>query len=140
MRRESEVGVVNVFTEQGGGGNPCPIVLDAMPMTAAQMQALCESLGSMGLYPFVVSDDVPLTLEARQFPKASGYPEDAATGIAATALFGALGHYGIDVPSGEAVNMLQGGAMGKLSRMRVAQEPGPTGTPMYWLSGEVTAA
>lgn len=53
MRRESEVGVVNVFTEQGGGGNPCPIVLDAMPMTAAQMQAVALRYGheSASLFP-----------------------------------------------------------------------------------------
>lgn len=53
--------------------------------------------------------------EARQFPQASGYPEDAATGIAATALFGALRHDGIDIPAAETVHVLQGCAMGRLS-------------------------
>lgn len=113
-------------------------VLHGLSPRFEQMQALCERLGSTGLYPFALSDEAPFTLEARQFPQASGYPEDAATGIAATALFGALGHYGIDVPAGETVHVLQGRAMGRLSRMSVTQEAASAQPPRYWLSGDVT--
>jgi len=54
----------------------------------SKVKDLCEMLGSTGLYPYAViqSDETPIKVEARQFPKASGYPEDAATGIAAAAL------------------------------------------------------
>ncbi len=51
----------------------------------SRMKALCEKLDSTGLYPYAVIDQVEgeqgTRVEARQFPKASGYPEDAATGI-----------------------------------------------------------
>ncbi|TLD33007.1 hypothetical protein PspLS_00979 [Pyricularia sp. CBS 133598] len=77
-----------------------PAALDALKPDFSRMQALCEKLGSTGLYPYALhSDDSSsnsstldgsLVVHARQFPKASGYPEDAATGIAAAALSFAL--------------------------------------------------
>lgn len=115
-------------------------ILHRLSPRFGEIEALCERLGSTGLYPFAVSGLASATLEARQFPKASGYPEDAATGIAATALFGALGHYGLDVPEGNTVSVLQGRSMGRLSRMCVMQEPGLDGLPVYWLSGDATLA
>ncbi|SAI72922.1 hypotheticals protein [Bordetella ansorpii] len=113
-------------------------ILHGLSPRFGEMRALCNRIGSTGLYPFVLSDEAPFTLEARQFPQASGYPEDAATGIAATALFGALGHYGIAVPAAETVHVLQGRAMGRLSRLCVAQDVAQAGPPRVWLSGEVT--
>jgi predicted PhzF superfamily epimerase YddE/YHI9 len=57
--------------------------------------------------------------EARQFPKSSGYPEDAATGIAAAALaFGLLGN-GLVARDSERITIMQGRAMGALSEIRV---------------------
>ena len=47
-------------------------------------EQLCKDIGSIGLYPYAHTDCQ--TLEAHQFPKSSGYPEDAATGIAAADL------------------------------------------------------
>ncbi|MDO9439349.1 MAG: PhzF family phenazine biosynthesis isomerase, partial [Beijerinckiaceae bacterium] len=59
----------------------------SMPTT----EKCCESIGSTGLYPYAVDSQADRRFEARQFPKSSGYPEDAATGIAAAALaFGLL--------------------------------------------------
>lgn len=50
------------------------------------IKQLCERIGSTGLYPYAVVDQADQIFEARQFPKSSGYNEDAATGIAASAL------------------------------------------------------
>lgn len=117
-------------------------ILNALAPRFDEMRDLCGRIGSTGLYPFAVSQDAAFTYEARQFPQSSGYHEDAATGIAATALFGALGHYGIEIPRGVTANVLQGRAMGRLSRMCVTMEDPPHGASRapctYWLSGEVT--
>ncbi len=102
------------------------------------MEKLCERLASTGLYPFALlpaqAGDRNIMLEARQFPRASGYPEDAATGIAATALVGALSFFGIAAPEGMRAEILQGRAMGRTSRILVASEPDGTA----WLGGSVT--
>jgi NitT/TauT family transport system substrate-binding protein len=56
-----------------------------------QIEACCERIESTGLYPYAVEHQGERRFEARRFPKSSGYPEDAATGIAAAALaFGLL--------------------------------------------------
>lgn len=84
----------------------------------ARMEALCENLGSTGLYPFAASQEGPHNFEARQFPKASGYPEDAATGVAAAALaFGLLA--GGKVGEHDRIRVLQGRAMGRPSAIHV---------------------
>lgn len=109
------------------------------------MEALCLSIGSTGLYPYAFGDANEAgepVLVARQFPRASGYPEDAATGIAAAALWGHLAANG-DVPVGTAMapitcTVRQGEAMGRPSaiavRARFAGTAAPTGC---WLSGKV---
>lgn len=57
----------------------------------ARIEVCCVRIGSTGLYPYAVDHQGERRFEARQFPKSSGYPEDAATGIAAAALaFGLL--------------------------------------------------
>ena len=56
--------------------------------------------------------------ECRQFPRASGYPEDPATGIAAAALASSLQRGGILGDNGKFV-MYQGTAMGKKSSLNV---------------------
>lgn len=83
------------------------------------IEDLCTIIGSTGLYPYVQNDDEPRLFEARQFPKSSGYPEDAATGIAASALsFGLLSNDLVD-PSSEPIRIMQGRAMGALSQINV---------------------
>jgi len=71
--------------------------LNALDMNTALIEACCTRIGSTGLYPYAIESRDKRTFEARQFPKSSGYPEDAATGIAATALsFGLLRNALID--------------------------------------------
>lgn len=63
--------------------------LDAIHADLDGIETVGERIGSTGLYPYAPSGD--RQLDARQFPRSSGYPEDPATGIAATALaFGLL--------------------------------------------------
>jgi PhzF family phenazine biosynthesis protein len=61
-------------------------LLDGLRPDLSRMESLCEAIGSTGLYPYAASDESGQRYDARQFPKSSGYPEDAATGIAAAAL------------------------------------------------------
>jgi len=103
----------------------------------ARIEALCDDLGSTGLYPFAAVDRDHQIFEARQFPKASGYPEDAATGIAASALaFGLLEH-GLVAATGAEISIYQGRAMGQLSRIRVAFDPAAGPAAGCWVTGDV---
>ena len=74
----------------------------------------CSALdNTTGLYLYAKCDDEDGAWECRQFPRASGYPEDPATGIAAAALACHLHHHlEIDLP---AYKFYQGTAMGKPS-------------------------
>jgi len=80
-----------------------------------RVRAACEAIGSTGLYPWCRGPDG--IVHARQFPRNSGYPEDAATGIAASALF-----YGLGAPQ-EGLTVRQGEAMGRPSEIRVRPDP-----------------
>jgi PhzF family phenazine biosynthesis protein len=51
--------------------------LNAIQPDFPRVEALCDALGSTGLYPYAVISESDGTFEARQFPRASGYPEDA---------------------------------------------------------------
>jgi PhzF family phenazine biosynthesis protein len=87
----------------------------SMPTT----EKCCESIASTGLYPYAVENQDERRFEARQFPKSSGYPEDAATGIAAAALaFGLLKNGLVKADSGR-ITVLQGRALGALSEIGV---------------------
>ncbi|WP_441616830.1 MULTISPECIES: PhzF family phenazine biosynthesis protein [unclassified Cupriavidus] len=123
--------------------------LHALRPDFAAMESLCAAIGSTGLYPYVLTS-LPQTTggyavaHARQFPKSSGYPEDAATGIAAAALWGhlvasgALGAAGGEPP---AVSVRQGESMGRPSEILVAPRASETGAPQgCWLSGNVAWA
>lgn len=93
--------------------------LDALQPRFDKVEALCADLGSTGLYPYAASDAARAVFDARQFPRASGYPEDAATGIAASALsFGLLANGAVDA-SVEAVTIRQGRAMHRPSQISV---------------------
>lgn len=87
----------------------------SMPTT----EKCCESIGSTGLYPYAVDSQADRRFEARQFPKSSGYPEDAATGIAAAALaFGLLKNGLVKADSGR-ITVLQGRPLGALSEIGI---------------------
>jgi trans-2,3-dihydro-3-hydroxyanthranilate isomerase len=106
--------------------------LDALRPDFDQVEALCEALGSTGLYPYALSDD---GAHARQFPKKSGYPEDAATGIAAAALWGYLNERGNLQTKGNAITTVhQGIAMHAPSAIHLRARANGAGC---WLSGEV---
>jgi predicted PhzF superfamily epimerase YddE/YHI9 len=102
------------------------------------MEAVCEAIGSTGLYPFAAVDLEHRIFEARQFPRASGYPEDAATGIAASALAFGLLEYGLVTASEATISIYQGRAMGQLSRIAVAFDPGDDRAVGCWITGDVT--
>jgi PhzF family phenazine biosynthesis protein len=93
--------------------------LNALVPNATRVEQACRRIGSTGLYPYAVVDRAERTFEARQFPRSSGYPEDAATGIAAAALaFGLLADATIDADD-RVIRIFQGRAMGRLSEIRV---------------------
>ena len=70
MHATDAVHVVRVFAVDGSGGNP------------GRADRVADGLHAreVGLYPFAPVDLERRIFEARQFPRASGYPEDAATG------------------------------------------------------------
>ncbi|MFB0492793.1 PhzF family phenazine biosynthesis protein [Methylobacterium sp. OAE515] len=93
--------------------------LNALAPESDAVEAACTRIGSTGLYPYAVLDGPARLFEARQFPRASGYPEDAATGIAAAALAFGLLEDGLVAPDDRPIRILQGRAMGRLSEIRV---------------------
>lgn len=123
---------------------PSVAVLDGLQPDFSAMEPLCASIGSTGLYPYAwgasKADGRPV-IHARQFPKSSGYPEDAATGIAAAALWGYLQQAGelagIDKKA-SSIAVWQGDAMGSPSEILVAPRHADSGEPDgCWLSGSV---
>ncbi|TPM40536.1 PhzF family phenazine biosynthesis isomerase [Mesorhizobium sp. B2-3-4] len=112
-------------------------ILDRLSPDFSRIEGLCERIGSTGLYPYAVLDRVAQIVDARQFPKSSGYPEDAATGIAAAALaFGLLANGMVEATERQ-ITIRQGRAMQRpseiLVRFRLDGER-PTGC---WLGGAV---
>ena len=96
-----------------------PDRLNALAPDPAAVEAACRAIGSTGLYPYAVLDAGARAFEARQFPRCSGYPEDAATGIAAAALAFGLLRDGLVEADDRPIRILQGRAMGRLSEIRV---------------------
>jgi PhzF family phenazine biosynthesis protein len=94
----------------------------------SRIEALCDAIGSTGLYPFAPVDPDAGVFSARQFPRSSGYPEDAATGIAAAAL--AWSVWDLGLTSKPRVVVRQGEAMGRPSQISVERED-----EHCWLSG-----
>lgn len=92
--------------------------LDRLQPDFSRMEQVCGLIGSTGLYPYAVLDQGKQLFSARQFPKSSGYPEDAATGIAGAALaFGLLQNNLVRLDSLVKIN--QGIAMGHPSQIVV---------------------
>jgi PhzF family phenazine biosynthesis protein len=96
-----------------------PEHLNRLTTNMKAVEAVCGRIGSTGLYPYAVLDARTAMFEARQFPRASGYPEDAATGIAAAALAFGLLHDGDIATDDRVIHVLQGRSMGCLSEIRV---------------------
>lgn len=103
--------------------------LHALTTRMEAVRAACEAIGSTGLYPYAMANAA--VAHARQFPRHSGYPEDAATGIAATALYAGLSIIGAAPPE---LIVRQGEAMGRPSEIRVRRDPDGAGLR---LSGRV---
>jgi trans-2,3-dihydro-3-hydroxyanthranilate isomerase len=113
-------------------------VLNTLEPDFSSIKAVCEAIGSTGLYPFAESSTGRYS--ARQFPKASGYPEDAATGIAAAALWGYLATMG-SIDLDKVCSVTQGEAMGSPSLIDVKARYDDQGKAAgCWLSGEVVWA
>lgn len=112
-------------------------VLDGLNPDFGEIEQLCARIGSTGLYPYAISDREGQVVDARQFPRASGYPEDAATGIAASALaFGLLAN-GIVEPSERRIIVRQGRAMRRPSEILVRFNLDRGQVSGCWLSGVV---
>lgn len=112
-------------------------ILDGLRPDFSRVESLCTRIGSTGLYPYAVFDRERQIVDARQFPQASGYPEDAATGIAASALsFGLLSN-GIVDASERPVAIRQGRAMQRPSEIRVRFNLDGAVVDGCWLSGVV---
>lgn len=115
-------------------------ILDSIQPRAALIEPVNKLIGSTGLYPFAPSEPKNNVFDARQFPKNSGYIEDPATGIAASALAFGLLHYELIDPSLDRVSIRQGRAMGCSSRIEVRFERNSLGEPIRcWLSGSIAA-
>lgn len=121
---------------QVGPKNPDPV----------EWQRLCDTIDSTGVYLYCpvekdpmkdgdvgdneVEGEVVLRYECRQFPRASGYPEDPATGIAAAALAASLRKRGFGVPRDEKdtkryrYEFYQGTSMGRRSKIGVRFDHG----------------
>ncbi|WP_394617507.1 PhzF family phenazine biosynthesis protein [Lentzea sp. JNUCC 0626] len=106
--------------------------LDRLRPDFSRVEQVCARLGSTGLYPYAVADSERHVFDARQFPRSSGYPEDAATGIAAAALVYGLLADGLITRDAESVRVRQGRSMGRPSEivLRFADLG-------LWLGGEV---
>lgn len=96
-----------------------PDRLQAIEPNLVANTRVCTAVGSTGLYPYSPHPGVRQIFEARQFPRLSGYPEDAASGIAATALAFGLWENGLIEPSSYPIQVMQGRAMGRLSEITV---------------------
>jgi PhzF family phenazine biosynthesis protein len=113
------------------------VVLDGLRPNYKKIEQLCERIGSTGLYPYAQFDHDKQIFDARQFPKSSGYPEDAATGIAAAALsFGLLAN-GLVEASERQITIRQGRAMRRPSEISVRFRIANGVADGCWLGGAV---
>lgn len=117
-----------------------PELLHGLRPDFARVEALCDRLGSTGLYPFASNADAQGTeVSARQFPRSSGYPEDAATGIAAAALAWGLREMALVGADGTLVTVRQGEAMGSPSAIQVRLPAQADAAEGCWLRGDAQA-
>jgi len=85
---------------------------------------LCDEEKVTGLYPFTRhTEQRSVDAEARQFPLRAGFPEDAATGVAAAALAAYMAHYDLKDRLGiHDFRIAQGYAMGAPSLLEATAE------------------
>lgn len=88
------------------------------PKDANKFCKLCDSIDSTGIYLYSQCKDTA-SFQCRQFPRASGYAEDPATGIAAGALAASLYKRGY---KRDTYSVGQGCAMGRPSNIQVKLE------------------
>ncbi|WP_448045024.1 PhzF family phenazine biosynthesis protein [Bradyrhizobium liaoningense] len=110
-------------------------LLDGLNPDFIRMERLCERIESTGLYPYAIVDADEQSFDARQFPKSSGYPEDAATGIAAAALAFGLLENNLVAPTDRSIWIRQGRAMGRLSEITVRFRLGDGRAHGCWVGG-----
>ena len=113
-----------------------PVVLNGLKPHFERLRKVSDAIGSTGLYPFACDWDDERTYHARQFPVASGFAEDAATGVAATALLYGLKFWGL-IGTRRTIRVRQGEAMGRPSRIAVTLADHADAGAGCWLSGEV---
>jgi PhzF family phenazine biosynthesis protein len=112
--------------------------LDRLTPDFSRVQSMCDRIGSTGLYPYAINPE-PGVVDARQFPQSSGYPEDAATGIAAAALAFGLLASGRVSPHVSPLRVRQGRAMGYPSEISVRFAREGTAITGCWIGGTVRA-
>jgi PhzF family phenazine biosynthesis protein len=110
-------------------------LLNTLQPDFPRVKELCQTIGSTGLYPYAISNLALQEYEARQFPQNVGYPEDAATGIAASALaFGLLAN-GSVLNTDQSVKVRQGTSMGKPSEISVRFQKSGDDVDGCWIGG-----
>lgn len=113
-------------------------ILNNLKIDSNSVSQICEKINSTGLYPYAVIDAENQIVEARQFPKSAGYPEDPATGIAAAALsFGLLDDGILSIGTTKPLVVRQGWAMGKPSEIQVQFGLHEGNVDGCWISGKV---
>tara|TARA_R110002096_G_C14658612_1_gene727348 strand:- start:9166 stop:10026 length:861 start_codon:yes stop_codon:yes gene_type:complete len=110
-----------------------PSILSALSPDFSLMKKVCTSINSTGLYPFAPGSGKSI-FHARQFPRASGYPEDAATGIAASALSFGLLEWGM-VNQTDHIIIKQGEAMGHGSEITITFDVEDNSITGCWIHG-----
>ena len=100
------------------------LVLNGLKPDYEALWNLCDRLRVTGFYPFTRRTDKPQAqAEARQFPLRAGFPEDAATGVAAAALAAYLTAYDGKYGTGQHLfRVAQGYAMGAPSLIEAIAE------------------
>lgn len=114
-------------------------VLHTLRVDLPSVESLCDRLGSTGLYPYAIAETNGPVVSARQFPRSSGYPEDAATGIAAAALAWGLRQQALAGDAETLVTIRQGEAMGSPSMIGVRLPARGQEAQGCWLCGEARA-
>ncbi|KAJ5833707.1 hypothetical protein N7474_002018 [Penicillium riverlandense] len=113
-------------------------ILNGLNPNPDLVREICENIDSTGLYPYAVLNAQDQLVEARQFPRSSGYAEDPATGIAAAALaFSLLDNTVFCRETAKPVRVRQGWTMGKPSEIQVHLRQNDGKLSGCWISGKV---